>query len=157
MVRKSKYKKSSKKSKTKSANKKGVRKSNTILIYAASAAIAFAVIVMAFPSGNQKKAVNKTEIPAKEVRESKVSDIKQTKEVKLNIPKKKKAINSPSFNEKAVQIRFAEIDYNSNKKISLREYLYYFKDKSVGKKKFKLIDKNKDKSITYSEYLASKK
>ena len=112
---------------------------------------------MAFPSGNQKKAVNKTEIPAKEVRESKVSDIKQTKEVKLNIPKKKKAINSPSFNEKAVQIRFAEIDYNSNKKISLREYLYYFKDKSVGKKKFKLIDKNKDKSITYSEYLASKK
>ncbi len=164
MVRKSKYKKSSKKSKTKSANKKGVRKSNTILIYGASAAIAFAVIVMAFPSGNQKKAVNKTEIPAnkteipaKEVRESKVSDIKQTKEVKLNIPKKKKAINSPSFNEKAVQIRFAEIDYNSNKKISLREYLYYFKDKSVGKKKFKLIDKNKDKSITYSEYLASKK
>ena len=171
MARKSKYKKSSKKSKTKSANKKGVRKSNTILIYGASAAIAFAVIVMAFPSGNQKKAVNKTEIPAnkteipankteipaKEVRESKVSDIKQTKEVKLNIPKKKKAINSPSFNEKAVQIRFAEIDYNSNKKISLREYLYYFKDKSVGKKKFKLIDKNKDKSITYSEYLASKK
>ena len=90
-------------------------------------------------------------------KENKVSDIKETKEVKLNLPKKTKAINSPSFNEKAVQIRFAEIDYNSNKKISLREYLYYFKDKAVGKKKFKSIDKNKDRSITYDEYLASRK
>ena len=75
---------------------------------------------MAFPSGNQKKDVKRVS-PAKEVKENKVSDIKQTKEVKLNLPKKTKAINTPSFNEKAVQIRFAEIDYNSNKKISLKD------------------------------------
>ena len=69
-----------------------------------------------------------------EVKENKVSNIKkQMKLNHLNIPKKKKAINQPSFNEKAVQIRFAEIDYNSNKKISLNEYLYYFKDKAQGK------------------------
>ena len=72
-----------------------------------------AFIVMAFPGGNQKRC--KKSKSAKEVKENKVSDIKETKEVKLNLPKKTKAINSPSFNEKAVQIRFAEIDYSSNK------------------------------------------
>ena len=75
----------------------------------------------------------------------------------MNIPKKKKAINQPRFNEKAIQIRFAEIDYNSNKKISLKEYLYYFKDKAQGKKQFKQVDKNGNKSISYEEYLAFKK
>ena len=51
------------------------------------------------------------------MKESKVSDIKETKEVsvKLNIPKKKKAINQRRFNEKEIQIRFAEIDWNSNR------------------------------------------
>ena len=154
MVKKRKSKRVSK-SKRRNSSKKG-SKENRILIYGLAAAIALAFIVMAFPGGNQKKDVKRVS-PAKEVRENKVSDIKETKEVKLNLPKKTKAINSPSFNEKAVQIRFAEIDYNSNKKISLREYLYYFKDKAVGKKKFKSIDKNKDRSITYDEYLASRK
>ena len=154
MVKKRKSKKVSKIRKRTSV-KKG-SKDNRILIYGLAAAIALAFIVMAFPGGNQKKDVKKVS-PAKEVKENKVSDIKETKEVKLNLPKKTKAINSPSFNEKAVQIRFAEIDYNSNKKISLKEYLYYFKDKAAGKKKFKSIDKNKDKSITYDEYLASRK
>lgn len=135
--------------------KKGTEE-NRFLIYGLVAAIALAIIVMAFPGGNQKKDVKKVS-PAKEVKENKVSDIKETKEVKLNIPKKTKAINAPSFNEKEVQIRFATIDYNSNKKISLREYLYYFKDKAVGKKKFKSIDKNKDRNITYDEYLASRR
>jgi hypothetical protein len=56
-----------------------------------------------------------------EVKDNQVSDIKKTKKIEpLNIPKKTKAINQPQFNEKAVQIRFAEIDYNSNKKISLK-------------------------------------
>ena len=150
-----KKRKSKKVSKRRTSAKKG-SKDNKILIYGLAAAIALAFIVMAFPGGNQKKDVKRVS-PAKEVKENKVSDIKETKEVKLNLPKKTKAINSPSFNEKAVQIRFAEIDYNSNKKISLREYLYYFKDKAVGKKKFKSIDKNKDRSITYDEYLASRK
>ena len=154
MVKKRKSKRVSK-SKKRSSSKKS-SKENRILIYGLAAAIAMAFIVMAFPGGNQKKDVKKVS-PAKEVKENKVSDIKQTKEVKLNLPKKTKAINAPSFNEKAVQIRFAEIDYNSNKRISLREYLYYFKDKAVGKRKFKSIDKNKDKSITYDEYLASRK
>ena len=107
---------------------------------------------------SQEVQVKENKLSDIQVKENKVSDIKVTKEVKpLNIPKKKKAINSPVFNEKAVQIRFAEIDYNSNKKISLREYLYYFKDKEVGKKKFKSIDKNNDRKITYKEYLASRK
>ena len=154
MVKKRNLKKVSK-SKRRTSSRKG-SKENKILIYGLAAAIALAVIVMAFPNGNQKKDVKRVS-PAKEVKENKVSDIKQTKEVKLNLPKKTKAINAPSFNEKAVQIRFAEIDYNSNKRISLREYLYYFKDKAVGKRKFKSIDKNKDKSITYDEYLASRK
>jgi hypothetical protein len=87
-----------------------------------------------------------------------VSDIKKTKKVEpLNIPKKTKAINQPQFNEKAVQIRFAEIDYNSNKKISLDEYLYYFNNKEQGRQRFKEIDTNNNKSISYEEYLASKK
>ena len=154
MVKKRKSKKVSKTKRRNSSKKSS--KENRILIYGLAAAIAMAFVVMAFPGGNQKKDVKRVS-PAKEVKENKVSDIKQTKEVKLNLPKKTKAINTPSFNEKAVQIRFAEIDYNSNKKISLREYLYYFKDKAVGKKKFKSIDKNKDKNITYDEYLASRK
>tara|TARA_B100000963_G_C22478166_1_gene603403 strand:+ start:141 stop:605 length:465 start_codon:yes stop_codon:yes gene_type:complete len=154
MVKKRKSKKVTR-SKKRSSTKKS-SKENRMLIYGLAGVIALAFIVMAFPNGNQKKDVRKVS-PAKEVKENKVSDIKQTKEVKLNIPKKTKAINTPSFNEKAIQIRFAEIDYNSNKKISLKEYLYYFKDKSVGKKKFKSIDKNKDKSITYDEYLASRR
>ena len=154
MVKKRNLKRVSK-SKRRTSSRKG-SKENKILIYGLAAVIALAVIVMAFPDGNQKKDVKRVS-PAKEVKENKVSDIKQTKEVKLNLPKKTKAINAPSFNEKAVQIRFAEIDYNSNKRISLREYLYYFKDKAVGKRKFKSIDKNKDKSITYDEYLASRK
>ena len=154
MVKKRKSKRVSK-SKKRSSSKKS-SKENRILIYGLAAVIAMAIIVMAFPDGNQKKDLKRVS-PAKEVKENKVSDIKQTKEVKLNLPKKTKAINTPSFNEKAVQIRFAEIDYNSNKKISLKEYLYYFKDKAAGKKKFKSIDKNKDKNITYDEYLASRK
>jgi hypothetical protein len=167
-----KAKKAKKVSKRKPVRKSVSKKSdNNILIYGAVAAIVLAVIVFAMPSGNkntnetkskpvvtkQEPVVTKQE-KVQEVKENKVSDIRKTKEVKpLNIPKKKKAINSPRFNEKEVQIRFAEIDYNSNKKISLNEYLYYFKDKAAGKKKFQSIDKNKDKSITYDEYLASKK
>jgi len=160
-----KAKKTKKVSKRKPARKSVSKKSdNNILIYGAVAAIVLAVIVFAMPSGNKnnnetksKPVVTKQE-KVQEVKENKVSDIKKTKEVKpLNIPKKQKAIDAPRFNEKAVQIRFAEIDYNSNKKISLNEYLYYFKDKAAGKKKFQSIDKNKDKNITYDEYLASKK
>jgi len=160
-----KAKKTKKVSKRKPARKSVSKKSdNNILIYGAVAAIVLAVIVFAMPSGNKnnnetksKPVVTKQE-KVQEVKENKVSDIKKTKEVKpLNIPKKQKAIDTPRFNEKAVQIRFAEIDYNSNKKISLNEYLYYFKDKAAGKKKFQSIDKNKDKNITYDEYLASKK
>ena len=154
MVKKRKSKKNFTR-KRRTSVKKGTEE-NRFLIYGLVAAIALAIIVMAFPGGNQKKDVKKVS-PAKEVKENKVSDIKETKEVKLNIPKKTKAINAPSFNEKEVQIRFATIDYNSNKKISLREYLYYFKDKAVGKKKFKSIDKNKDRNITYDEYLASRR
>lgn len=167
-----KAKKTKKVSKRKPVRKSVSKKSdNNILIYGAVAAIVLAVIVFAMPSGNkntnetkskpvvtkQEPVVTKKE-KVQEVKDSKVSDIKKTKEVKpLNIPKKQKAINAPRFNEKEVQIRFAEIDYNSNKKISLNEYLYYFKDKAAGKKKFQSIDKNKDKNITYDEYLASKK
>ena len=79
-----------------------------------------AFIVIAFPGGNQKDVKKVTTV--KEVKENKVSDIKETKEVKLNLPKKTKAINS-SFNEKAFQIRFAEIDYNSNKKSLENTYI----------------------------------
>ena len=87
MVKKRKSKKILK-SKRRASIKRG-SKDNKIIIYGLAAAIAFAVIVMAFPGGNQKKDVKKVS-PAKEVKENKVSDIKQTKEVKLNIPKKLK-------------------------------------------------------------------
>ena len=179
MAKTKKTKKAKKVSKKKPVRKSVSKKSdNNILIYGAVAALILIAIVFAMPSSNK----NTTEVNSKpvvikkepvvtkqepvvteqkkvqEVKENKVSDIKKTKEVKpLNIPKKQKAIDIPRFNEKEVQIRFAEIDYNSNKKISLNEYLYYFKDKAAGKKKFQSIDKNKDKSITYDEYLASKK
>ena len=150
--------------KSKRVSKKSVSKKTdkNFLIYGAVAALALIVVVFAMPSGNKNKSqvtkqVDKQE-KVQEVKENKVSDIKKTNEVRaLNIPKKKKAINQPSFNEKAVQIRFAEIDYNSNKKISLKEYLYYFKDKALGKKQFKQVDKNGNRSISYEEYLAFKK
>ena len=164
MAKKKKTKKSKKVSKRKISKKPVSKKTDkNILIYAAVAVLALIVIVFAIPGGKNKPEVKKqTEVSkqenVQEVKENKVSDIKVTKEVKpLNIPKKKKAINQPSFNEKAVQIRFAEIDYNSNKKISLKEYLYYFKDKAQGKKQFKQVDKNGNKSISYEEYLAFKK
>ena len=163
--KKTKKTKKSKKVSKRKVSKKSVSKKTdkNILIYAAVAALAFIVIVFAIPGGKNKSEIKKqAEVPKKEnvqeVKENKVSDIKETKEVKpLNIPKKKKAINQPRFNEKAIQIRFAEIDYNSNKKISLNEYLYYFKDKAQGKKQFKQVDKNGNKSISYEEYLAFKK
>lgn len=131
-------------------------------------AVLFIVVALAFSGG--KKTEVKTDKPIIkkqeeikqkkefEIKDNKVSDIKKTKKVEpLNIPKKTKAINKPQFNEKAVQIRYAEIDYNSNKSISLNEYLYYFTNKDLGKKKFKEIDTNNNKSISYEEYLASKK
>ncbi|WP_440680010.1 EF-hand domain-containing protein [Candidatus Pelagibacter sp. HIMB1517] len=168
-----KTKKSKKISKRKVSKRKVSKRSVTAkssdntnnIIYGAIAAAIVVLIIFAFPSGNQKSEVKETtptqevkDNKSQEVKENKVSDIKETKEVKpLNIPKKKKAIDQPSFNEKAVQIRFAEIDYNSNKKISLNEYLYYFENKDEGKKKFKRIDKNNNRSISYKEYLASKK
>ena len=163
--KKTKKTKKSKKVSKRKVSKKSVSKKTdkNILIYAAAAALALIVVVFAIPGGKNKPEVKKqTQVTkqenAQEVKENKVSDIKQTKEVKaLNIPKKKKAINQPIFNEKAIQIRFAEIDYNSNKKISLKEYLYYFKDKAQGKKQFKQVDKNGNKSISYEEYLAFKK
>ena len=72
------------------------------IIYGALAAAIVVLVIFAFPSGNPKNEVKKT-TPTQEVKENKVSDIKKTKEVKaLNIPKKKKAINQSSFNEKEV-------------------------------------------------------
>ena len=93
-----------------------------------------------------------------EVKENKVSDIKETKEVKtLNIPKKKKAINQPSFNEKAVQIRFAEIDYNSNKKISLKSIFIISKTRlKVKNNSSKLIKMEIDR-LAMTNILAFKK
>ena len=157
MVKKRKTKKI-KKSKRVSKRLVSKKTDKNILIYGAVAALALIVVVFAIPSGNKNKSQVTKQEKVQEVKENKVSDIKKTNEVRaLNIPKKKKAINQPSFNEKAVQIRFAEIDYNSNKKISLNEYLYYFKDKAQGKKQFKQVDKNGNKSISYEEYLAFKK
>ena len=157
MVKKRKTKKI-KKSKRVSKRLVSKKTDKNILIYGAVAALALIVVVFAIPSGNKNKSQVTKQEKVQEVKENKVSDIKKTNEVKaLNIPKKKKAINQPSFNEKAVQIRFAEIDYNSNKKISLKEYLYYFKDKALGKKQFKQVDKNGNRSISYEEYLAFKK
>lgn len=157
MAKSKKTKKVSRKRKIKSSST-GIKKNNTFLI-AAGAALLIAVVVLAFPTGNKKTEKPDTpNVPQQEVTEKKVSDIKVTKEVKpLNIPVKQKAINQTQFNEREVRIRFAEIDYNSNKKISIKEYLYYFKDKAAGRKKFKSIDKNNDKAISYDEYLASKK
>lgn len=157
MAKSKKTKKVSRKRKIKSSST-GIKKNNTFLI-AAGAALIIAVVVLAFPTGNKKTEKPDTpNVPQQEVTEKKVSDIKVTKEVKpLNIPVKQKAINQTQFNEREVRIRFAEIDYNSNKKISIKEYLYYFKDKAAGRKKFKSIDKNNDKAISYDEYLASKK
>ena len=157
MVKKRKTKKIKK---SKRVSKKSVSKKTdkNFLIYGAVAALALIVVVFAMPSGNKNKSQVTKQEKVQEVKENKVSGIKKTNEVRaLNIPKKKKAINQPSFNEKAVQIRFAEIDYNSNKKISLKEYLYYFKDKALGKKQFKQVDKNGNRSISYEEYLAFKK
>ena len=157
MVKKRKTKKI-KKSKRVSKRLVSKKTDKNIIIYGAVAALALIVVVFAIPSGNKNKSQVTKQEKVQEVKENKVSDIKKTNEVRaLNIPKKKKAINQPSFNEKAVQIRFAEIDYNSNKKISLNEYLYYFKDKAQGKKQFKQVDKNGNKSISYEEYLAFKK
>ena len=157
MAKLKKTKKVSRKRKTKSSST-GIKKNNTFLI-GAGAALLIAIVVLAFPTGNKKTEKSDTpNVPQQEVTEKKVSDIKVTKEVKpLNIPAKQKAINQTQFNEREVRIRFAEIDYNSNKKISINEYLYYFKDKAAGRKKFKSIDKNNDKAISYDEYLASKK
>ena len=131
-------------------------------------AVLFIVVALAFSGGKKtevktvKPIIKKQEVIKQkkefEVKDNKVSDIKKTKKVEpLNIPKKTKAINNPQFNEKAVQIRFAEIDYNSNKKISLYEYLYYFENKDQGRQRFKKIDTNNNKNISYKEYLASKK
>ena len=94
--------------------------------------------------------------PVVKVKDSTVSDIKKTKESSkpLNIPKKEKAINKKSINERELMIRFAELDWSSNKKVSKSEYLYYFKNKSTGKKQFKIIDKDKSGSISYKEYKA---
>jgi hypothetical protein len=88
MVKKRKTKKVSR-GKKRSPIKKS-SKENRLLIYGLVAVIALAFIVMAFPNGNQKKDVRKVS-PAKEVKESKVSDIKQTKEFKLKLPKKNKS------------------------------------------------------------------
>lgn len=157
MAKLKKTKKVFRKRKTKSSST-GIKKNNTFLI-GAGAALLIAIVVLAFPTENKKTEKSDTpNVPQQEVTEKKVSDIKVTKEVKpLNIPAKQKAINQTQFNEREVRIRFAEIDYNSNKKISINEYLYYFKDKAAGRKKFKSIDKNNDKAISYDEYLASKK
>jgi len=164
MAKLKKTKKVSRKRKTKGSST-SIKKNNTFLI-GAGAALLVAIVVLAFSTGNKKTEKSdtpnvpqqKVNVPQQEVTEKKVSDIKVTKEVKpLNIPAKQKAINQTQFNEREVRIRFAEIDYNSNKKISINEYLYYFKDKAAGRKKFKSIDKNNDKAISYDEYLASKK
>ena len=156
MVKKKKAKKVSKK--RSSSRSKAKSQDNKILLYV-GAALVFVVVVFALTSGSNKKTIKQTE-SKKElvVKENKVSDIKKTTKSKpLNIPKKVKAITKSTFNEKEVQIRFAEIDYNSDKKISQGEYLYYFKDKAAGRKQFKRVDKNNDGSITYDEYLSFKK
>ena len=58
----------------------------------------------------------------------------------------------PYIQLKGCLIRFEEKGQRRSKRL-----IGYFKDKTAGKKKFKSIDKNKDKSITYDEYLASRK
>ncbi len=146
MVKRKKTKKVSKKRSTAKSQ------DNKILLFV-GAALVFVVLAIAFNKGS-----NKPPMESVNVKDNKVSDIKKTNDTKpLTIPKKVKAITKPTFNEKEVQIRFAEIDYNSDKKISQGEYLYYFKDKAAGKKQFARVDKNKDGSITYDEYLSFKK
>ena len=144
MVKRKKTKKVSKKRVVKKKPSSTNSSSNPNVIYLAVAAIA---VFAAFAFSGNEDTTKKDALAQQEtkvVKESKVSDIKETNEVsvKLNIPKKKKAINQRRFNEKEIQIRFAEIDWNSNKQISLGEYLYYFKDKSAGKKQFKKVDEN---------------
>jgi len=144
-----KRKKAKKVSKKRSSSKS---QDNKILLYV-GAALVFVVLAIAFNKGS-----NKPPMESLNVKDKKVSDIKKTNDTKpLSIPKKVKAITKSTFNEKEVQIRFAEIDYNSDKKISQGEYLYYFKDKAAGRKQFKRVDKNNDGSITYDEYLSFKK
>ena len=150
MVQKKKAKKVSKK---RSSSRSTIKsQDNKILLYV-GAALVFVVLAIAFNKGS-----NKPPMESLNVKDKKVSDIKKTNDTKpLSIPKKVKAITKSTFNEKEVQIRFAEIDYNSDKKISQSEYLYYFKDKAAGRKQFKRVDKNNDGSITYNEYLSFKK
>ena len=157
-----KKKKVSKKNTKRKVSKKTFsnQSSNNKLFIYAGIAVLLIVVALAFSGGQKSSQDKKINVKEKqlEVKDNKVSDIKKTKKVvPLNIPKKTKAINKPQFNEKAIQIRFAEIDYNSNKSISLNEYLYYFTNKDLGKKRFKEIDTNNNKSISYEEYLASKK
>jgi hypothetical protein len=150
MVKRKKAKKVSKK--RSSSRSKAKSQDNKILLYV-GAALVFVVLAIAFNKGS-----NKPPMESLNVKDKKVSDIKKTNDTKpLSIPKKVKAITKSTFNEKEVQIRFAEIDYNSDKKISQGEYLYYFKDKAAGRKQFKRVDKNNDGSITYDEYLSFKK
>ena len=162
MVKKKKAKKVSKKRSTAKSQ------DNKILLFV-GAALVFVVLAIAFNKGSNKPPMESVNVKDNKVsdikkmesvnvKDNKVSDIKKTEDTKpLTIPKKVKAITKPTFNEKEVQIRFAEIDYNSDKKISQNEYLYYFKDKAAGKKQFARVDKNKDGSITYDEYLSFKK
>ena len=150
MVKRKKAKKVSKK--RSSSRSKAKSQDNKILLYV-GAALVFVVLAIAFNKGS-----NKPPMESLNVKDKKVSDIKKTNDTKpLSIPKKVKAITKSTFNEKEVQIRFAEIDYNSDKKISQGEYLYYFKDKAAGRKQFKRVDKNNDGSISYDEYLSFKK
>jgi len=120
-------------------------KSNNMLLIGGAAVLLAVVALSQINTGQVVK-----------VKDSNVSDIKKTKESSkpLNIPKKEKAINKKSINERELMIRFAELDWNSNKKVSKSEYLYYFKNKSTGKKQFKIIDKDKSGSISYKEYKA---
>ena len=120
-------------------------KSNNMLLIGGAAVLLAVVALSQINTG-----------PVVKVKDSTVSDIKKTKESSkpLNIPKKEKAINKKSINERELMIRFAELDWNSNKKVSKSEYLYYFKNKSTGKKQFKIIDKDKSGSISYKEYKA---
>ena len=120
-------------------------KSNNMLLIGGAAVLLAVVALSQINTG-----------PVVKVKDSNVSDIKKTKESSkpLNIPKKEKAINKKSINERELMIRFAELDWNSNKLVSKSEYLYYFKDKSTGKKQFKIIDKDKSGSISYKEYKA---
>ena len=93
-------------------------KSNNMLLIGGAAVLLAVVALSQINTG-----------PVVKVKDSNVSDIKKTKESSkpLNIPKKEKAINKKSINERELMIRFAELDWNSNKKVSKSEYLYYFK------------------------------